>query len=105
MTRESPWRAGLPWRALPRIALFNGGAGTGPAHWEWLDQRTKLNLRPARHWAPYMEVVRARIVLMAADGMQNAGLVQPVQVVSNWSKRIYAENLDGLVDRLRLRRP
>jgi transposase len=43
------------------------------------------------------EVVRARIVLMAADGLRNdeiaARLDTPRQVVSKWRKRFYEQRL------------
>lgn len=41
--------------------------------------------------APYRDVVRAKIVLMAADGLQNKEMAHrlslPVQVVTRWRKR------------------
>jgi hypothetical protein len=36
---ESLCRAELCSRALPRICLLGVRAGTGLAHWEWLDQK------------------------------------------------------------------
>lgn len=39
MTRESSCRAGSCSHALARICLLDGRAGTGPAHWEWFDQK------------------------------------------------------------------
>jgi len=69
----------------------------------------ELRRRAARYTAPYMEVVRARIVLMAADGMQNKDIAErlmlPVQIVSKWRKRFYEEGLAGLDERPRPGRP
>ena len=59
--------------------------------------------------APYMEVVRTRIVLMAADGMQNKDIAEklmlPEQIVSKWRKRFYKEDLAGLDEGPRPGRP
>ena len=72
-------------------------------------EEAELRRRAARYTAPYMEVVRARIVLMAADGMQNKDIAErlmlPVQIVSKWRKRFYEEGLAGLDERPRPGRP
>ena len=72
------------------------------------DER-ELRRRAARYTAPYMEVVRARIILMAAAGMQNKDIAErltlPVQIVTKWRKRYYHEGLAGLDDRPRPGRP
>ena len=65
----------------------------------------ELRRRAARYTAPYIEVIRARIVLMAADSMQNKDIAEklmlPVQIVSKWRKRYYQEGLAGLEERPR----
>ena len=65
--------------------------------------------RAARYTAPCMEVTRARIVLMAAQGLQHKDkterLMLPVQIVSKWRKRDYHEGLAGLDERPRPGRP
>lgn len=72
-------------------------------------ERRELTRRAARYTAPYREVVRARIVLMAADGLQNkeiaARLSLPVQIVTKWRKRFYTQRLPGLEERPRTGRP
>jgi Winged helix-turn helix len=72
-------------------------------------ERAELERRAARYTSPYRDVVRARIVLMAALGMENkeiAGrLSLPVQVVSKWRKRFFEERLAGLEERPRGGRP
>ena len=72
-------------------------------------QRRVLEGRLRRPTAQQREVVRARIVLAAADGEQNipiAGrLGVAVNTVSKWGKRLVEEGLAGLGDRKRPGRP
>ena len=71
--------------------------------------RAILKGRAARYTASYREVVRAKIVLMAAKGYENkqiaASLSLPVQVVCKWRKRFFEEGLGGLEERPRGGRP
>jgi len=57
----------------------------------------------------YAEVVRAKIVLLAADGLANTVIAERldvhVGVVSRWRKRFCEEGIDGLADRKRSGRP
>lgn len=73
------------------------------------EQRTILNERARAHTAPYGEVVRTRIVLLAAEGFPNkeiaARLDTTPQTVCKWRKRFYQEGLGGLEDRPRSGRP
>jgi transposase len=59
--------------------------------------------------APYAVVIRARIVLFAAEGARNVDIARRVgvhvDVVSKWRKRFFEEGLDGLRDRPRSGRP
>jgi len=72
-------------------------------------ERADLEARARRYTAPYIEVVRARIVLYAADGLGNdviaARLDTPRQVVSKWRKRFFEHRLAGLTDLPRGGRP
>lgn len=72
-------------------------------------ERSVLERRAARYTASYREVVRAKVVLMAANGYENkfiaASLSLPVQVVSKWRKRFFEERLEGLDERPRRGRP
>jgi transposase len=66
--------------------------------------------RQARAYAsPYGAVVRAKIVLMAADGVANWVIAErlglQVSVVSRWRKRFAGEGMGGLADRPRSGRP
>jgi transposase len=55
------------------------------------------------------DVVRAKIVLMVAEALQNkeiaARLSLPTQIVFKWRKRFYEERLAGLQERPRGGRP
>ena len=65
--------------------------------------------RAGAHTAPYWEVVRARIVLLAAEGTSNkeiaARLDTTPQTACKWRKRFYEEGSRGLEDRPRSGRP
>jgi len=73
------------------------------------DERRYLEAAARRYTSPYREVVRARIVLYAAEGMGNdeiaARLDTPRQVVSKWRKRFCDQRLGGLDDLPRGGRP
>ena len=62
-----------------------------------------------KYTAPYYKVVRAKIVLYAASGMDNQQISQtldvPRRIVTKWRKRFYYERLDGLEDQSRCGRP
>jgi transposase-like protein len=73
-------------------------------------ERTGLESTSRRYTAPYRDVVRARIVLLAADRQENIEIARrlelPVQIVSKWRKRFFEERLAGLAERPRTgRRP
>jgi hypothetical protein len=73
------------------------------------DERHYLETAACRYTSPYCDVVRARIVLYAADGLGNdeiaARLDTPRQVVSKWRKRFHDQRLAGLGDLPRGGRP
>ena len=58
---------------------------------------------------PYWQVMRARMVLMAADGLRNDQIAARLRcgrdVVSQWRKRFFEQRLAGLEDRPRRGRP
>ena len=73
-------------------------------------ERAALEFTSRRYSAPYRDVVRARIVLLAADRQENTEIARrldtPVQIVSKWRKRFFEEGLAGLAERSRTgRRP
>jgi hypothetical protein len=73
------------------------------------DERKHLETTARRYTAPYAEVVRAKLILLAAEGLENEVIGQkldmPRQVVSNWRKRFYLNRLEGLADKPRSGRP
>jgi transposase len=73
------------------------------------EDRAVLEERASSRTAAHAEVVRARIVLAAADGAQNVDIAQSVgvcvDVASKWRKRFCEEGLAGLRDRPRSGRP
>jgi len=73
------------------------------------EQRQELEARSRRYTLPYRDVIRARIVLMAADGLDNdeiaARLDTRREIVSKWRKRFFEDGLAGLEERPRGGRP
>ena len=73
------------------------------------DEKVFLESLAAQYTAPYFEVVRARIVLYAARGLENKEIALrldlPRQIVSKWRKRFYKRRLSGLEDQPRSGRP
>ena len=73
------------------------------------EDRAVLEERAGSRSASHAAVVRARIVLLAAEGLQNVEIASRVgvcvDVASRWRKRFCEEGLAGLVDRARSGRP
>ena len=69
----------------------------------------ELRSRAARYTTPHAEVMRAKIVLLAAAGKTNAEIARRLdcssRTVSLWRKRFFEERLAGLRDRERPGRP
>jgi transposase len=69
------------------------------------DERATLERRAAKYTSPYREVVRAKIILLAADGLRNDVIASRLslqrQVVSKWRKRFFYQRLTGLEEELR----
>lgn len=73
------------------------------------DERQVLEHRSRQYTLPYRDVVRAKIVLLAADGLENKAIGErldmPRPVVSKWRQRFFRERLAGLDERPRRGRP
>ena len=73
------------------------------------EESAELNRRAARYTLPYFEVVRAKMILMAADGMGNDAIAARLdtrrEVVSQWRQRFFKDRLAGLQERARPGRP
>ena len=71
--------------------------------------RAQLEATARRYTSPYRDVIRAKIVLYAAAGLDNheiaARLDTPRQIVSKWRKRFFREGLAGLEEQSRTGRP
>lgn len=69
------------------------------------EERKALETRAASRTAPYRQVQRARVVLLAAEGMANTAIAQEVglsrAMVVQWRQRFLVERLPGLDDRPR----
>jgi len=72
-------------------------------------EREALEAVVRKYTARYCDVMRAKIALLAADGLDNkrigARLDLPRQIVSKWRKRFFEERLAGLAERPRRGRP
>ncbi|MDZ4063446.1 MAG: helix-turn-helix domain-containing protein [Coriobacteriia bacterium] len=74
-----------------------------------VEERRVLEDRATRYTLPYRDVVRARIVLMAAQGLRNDQIAEKLsarrEVVSKWRKRFAESRLSGLEELPRAGRP
>jgi transposase len=66
------------------------------------EEERELRRRAARYTLPYREVQRAKIVLMAAAGLENGEIARRLEVrvdtVRKWRKRFFEERLAGLAE-------
>jgi hypothetical protein len=69
----------------------------------------ELTSRAVKYTLPYFEVLRAKMILLAAEGLANDVIADRLdtrrEVVSMWRKRFFEERLAGLDDRQRPGRP
>ncbi len=72
-------------------------------------ERNTLESVSRRYTSPYRDVIRAKIVLMSAQGISNKEIATrldtPRQIVSKWHKRFYYSGLMRLQDEPRGGRP
>lgn len=73
------------------------------------EQRRALESLARSYTLPYWQVVRAQIVLLAAQGLRNDEIAQRLncrrEVVSQWRKRFFEQGMAGLEDLPRRGRP
>lgn len=73
------------------------------------EEQETLEARARRYTSPYRDVIRAKVVLFAAQGLSNdviaTRLDTPRQIVSKWRKRFALMRLPGLEEQLRGGRP
>jgi transposase len=62
-----------------------------------------------KYTSPYFQVVRAKVILLAAQGLRNDQIADrvslPRQIVSKWRKRFFEERMAGLENLPRSGRP
>jgi Winged helix-turn helix len=72
-------------------------------------EAAELNRRAAKYTLPYFQVQRAKMILMAAEGLSNDEIALRLDagrdVVFIWRKRFFTERLAGLEERSRPGRP
>jgi len=68
-------------------------------------EQSELERRSRRYTSQYRDVVRAKVILLAAQGMENTAIAErlnmPFQIASKWRKRFFEERLPGLDERSR----
>jgi len=73
------------------------------------EERYSLESIAGKYTSPYCDVIRAKVVLLAANDMENKNIAEsldlPRQIVSKWRKRFFYERLAGLQERSRRGRP
>ena len=73
------------------------------------EEEEKLKIRARKYTSPYRDVIRAKIILFAAQGLSNdviaTRLDTPRQIVSKWRKRFALMRLPGLEEQARGGRP
>jgi len=72
-------------------------------------ERDVLEARSRKYTLPYFEVIRAKMILLAAQGLPNDEIASALSigrdVVSQWRKRFFHDRLPGLEERERPGRP
>jgi transposase len=73
------------------------------------EERRALEARARTYTSPYRDVIRAKLVLLAAEGLSNdviaARLDTPRQIISKWRHRFFDQRLAGLDEEPRGGRP
>ena len=72
-------------------------------------EKRALESLARQYTSPYYQVVRAKVILLAAQGLDNdqigSQVSLPRQIVSKWRKRFFDERLAGLENLPRPGRP
>lgn len=74
-----------------------------------LKEKQILEAITRKYTSPYRDVMRAKVILLAAQGLSNKEIGErldlPRQIVSKWRKRFFDQRLAGLQERSRRGRP
>ncbi len=74
-----------------------------------VDERQELMARARKYTLPYFQVQRAKMILLAAEGVENDEIARRLEtrreVVCLWRKRFHEKRLAGLEERPRPGRP
>jgi len=74
-----------------------------------IEEKERLEAITRKYTSPYCDVMRAKVVLLATQGVSNKEIGQrldlPRQIVSKWRKRFFDQRLAGLQERPRHGRP
>ena len=72
-------------------------------------EEQELSRRASKYTLPYFHVVRAKMILLAAQGWSNHEIAAQLntrrEVVSRWRKRFFEQRLAGLEEQPRSGRP
>ncbi|MFQ5666778.1 MAG: helix-turn-helix domain-containing protein [Candidatus Binatia bacterium] len=72
-------------------------------------ERQILTERARKYTLPYYSVVRAKLILLAAEGLGNDAIASRLDVgrdvVSQWRRRFFEQRVPGLEERQRSGRP
>ena len=73
------------------------------------EERRELETRAAKYTLPYFQVQRAKMILLAAEGLNNDEIAVRLdsrrEVVGRWRKRFFVDRLNGLEEHARPGRP
>ena len=73
------------------------------------EEKAALQNTVRKYTSSYISIIRAKIVLYAAEGLQNKEIALRLdtsrQIVSKWRKRFFEKRLEGLVEEPRQGRP
>jgi transposase len=82
---------------MPRKSPFNVNLSS--------EERQTLESMARKYTSPYRDVIRAKIILLANEGLSNdviaSRLDTPRQIVSKWRKRFALARLPGLEEQSR----
>jgi transposase len=73
------------------------------------EEKRALEQRTRRYTSPYFSVLRAKMILLAAQGLRNDEIAARLDVgrdvVSQWRRRFFEQRLPGLEEHPRSGRP